>query len=358
MNQNTSFHFLQTAPGRTAIIKGKEYLYFSGYHYLGMHALPEYQELVKEGIDKYGLIFPSSRISNTRLLLYEQFETLLSELTGTEASVCVSSGFAAGQLAVSLFNTIYYLPHTHPALKQEGINAQEIHSAQQLQALFHKNTQLPFTVACDAVNPFIPSIQSFQFIEPIAASANIIVDDSHGIGLIGNGKGISALLPASHQVNYICSYSLSKAFGLPGGAISGTKSFIEKYKQKPAYTAATAIAPAQVFAFMNAAHLHERQRETLNKLIAYFITLIEPLKEIQYVAGLPFFVLPDEVDEEKLFSKNIIISSFAYPTPQNPKKKRIILNALHTTNDLDYLAAALKEIWNEANETAFKKRLI
>lgn len=346
MNQNTSFYFLQAAPGRTAIIEKKEYLYFSGYHYLGIHALPEYQELVKEGIDKYGLIFPSSRISNTRLLLYEQFEALLSEITGTEASVCISSGFAAGQLAVSLFNTIYYLPYTHPALRLAGVKAHEIHYEQQLQKLFNK-THPALAIACDAVNPFIPNIQSFSFAEHLPSSASVIVDDSHGIGFIGNGKGISAFLPASNRVNYIFSYSLSKAFGLPGGAISGAKYFVEQYKQKPAYTAATSISPAQVFACMNAMHLYKQQRETLEQLITYFISLIKPFNKIQYAAGLPFFVLPDEVNEEKLFHKNIIISSFAYPTPQSPKKKRIILNALHTKNDLDYLVVALKEIWNE-----------
>jgi 7-keto-8-aminopelargonate synthetase-like enzyme len=62
-----NFYAFDATPGRTALIKGKEYLFFSGYSYLGMQQVPEFAALVKEGIDKYGWLFPSSRISNTRL---------------------------------------------------------------------------------------------------------------------------------------------------------------------------------------------------------------------------------------------------------------------------------------------------
>ena len=69
---------LNDTPGRTAIANGKEYLFFSGYSYLGMSHVPEFAELIKEGIDKYGWLFPSSRISNTQLELFTQFEAKLS----------------------------------------------------------------------------------------------------------------------------------------------------------------------------------------------------------------------------------------------------------------------------------------
>jgi len=64
-------------PNRIAIINGKEYLFFSGYNYLGMNSVPEFAALVKEGTGKYGWLFPSSRISNTRLKIFEEAEELL-----------------------------------------------------------------------------------------------------------------------------------------------------------------------------------------------------------------------------------------------------------------------------------------
>jgi len=87
---------LNESPGRTAFINGKEYLFFSGYSYLGMCYVPEFLSLVIEGISKYGWLFPSSRVSNTHLALYEECEALLSSIAQSEDTVFVSSGFMGG----------------------------------------------------------------------------------------------------------------------------------------------------------------------------------------------------------------------------------------------------------------------
>jgi 7-keto-8-aminopelargonate synthetase-like enzyme len=109
---------LSNNPGRTAIVNGKEHLFFSGYSYLGMNHVPGFVELVKEGIDKYGFLFPSSRISNTQLDLFNEFEAKLSAITGMEATVCFSSGFLAGRAVADMYQGEDYTcaPQTHPAI--------------------------------------------------------------------------------------------------------------------------------------------------------------------------------------------------------------------------------------------------
>lgn len=106
-------------PGRSCVVNGEEFLFFSGYAYLGMNFVKEFTELVKEGIDKYGVLFPSSRVSNTRLKLYEEFEADLSRLTQMEDSVSFSSGFLAGKTIaeiLSSYKNIFIAPGTHPAI--------------------------------------------------------------------------------------------------------------------------------------------------------------------------------------------------------------------------------------------------
>ena len=90
-------HEFSSTPGRTAFEKGREYLFFSGYAYLGLQHVPRFTALVKEGIDRYGWLYPSARISNTRLDLFAQCEALLSEITGAEDTVLTSSGFFGWQ---------------------------------------------------------------------------------------------------------------------------------------------------------------------------------------------------------------------------------------------------------------------
>src|SRR5215216_6199390 len=112
---------LNETPGRTAFINGKEYLFFSGYSYLGMQYIPEFVALIKEGIDKYGWLFPSSRISNTQVAIYEECESLLSSITQTENTVLVSSGFMAGKLATALWRKeVFNLDPSHPAIQSNN----------------------------------------------------------------------------------------------------------------------------------------------------------------------------------------------------------------------------------------------
>src|SRR5690348_2910979 len=112
-------------PGRTAVSNGKEYLFFSGYSYLGMSHVPEFNALLQEGLRKFGPLFPSSRISNTRLALFEQCEQLLSSITGFEESVLVSSGFIAGKLSTEVWQQqLQYPANAHPAIRPRFGNLQ------------------------------------------------------------------------------------------------------------------------------------------------------------------------------------------------------------------------------------------
>ena len=46
-----STFLLDATPGRSTVVNQKEYLFFSGYAYLGMHHVQAFTELIKEGID-------------------------------------------------------------------------------------------------------------------------------------------------------------------------------------------------------------------------------------------------------------------------------------------------------------------
>lgn len=173
----------------------------------------------------------------------------------------------------------------------------------------------------------------------------MIVDDSHGMGLLGiNGEGIISLLPKNTTTSYVLTYSLSKALNIVAGAISCSSSLAEELRTMPEYTASTAPSPALLHAFINGQDLYAMQREKLRNNISYFQSLIKELKEVIFHPLLPIFILPSTVDEEKLLQHKIIISSFSYPDPAGKKIQRIVLNALHTKTDLEILAEALNKI--------------
>jgi 7-keto-8-aminopelargonate synthetase-like enzyme len=347
MEEPSADLYLDQKPGRTATVEGKEYLFFSGYNYLGINADEEFIALVAEGTAKYGWLFPSARISNTRLAVYEECEDLLSEITGSEATVLLPSGFAAGRVASSyLGGAVNNAPGSHPAILQHKSQINDFNDWRNWLLSQPANAAKPLIIASDSVNPLTSTVHNFSFLRNMSAPVMAVLDDSHGMGIIGeNGSGISSLVPRTHQVNYLFTYSLSKAFGISGGAISCSKEQVQHFKTTPEYSAVTPMSPAQVFAFIKGQHIYSRQRQKLMDNIAYFENCVKDLPGIQHQAGLPVFVLPAFIDESIFINKNILISSFAYPDPKGKMLKRIVLNALHTPDDLDFLTLVLQSAY-------------
>ncbi len=340
---------LSSSPSRTAVAEGKEFLFFSGYAYLGMQHEPSFVALVEEGMKKYGWLFPSSRISNTQLDIYDEMEALLASITNTASSVCFASGFSSGTVASSLFkgHPITVCPEAHPAvnkLHQAALGFDKW--AEKTLHIIHENKfdKTPVLIA-DAVNPLTGEVNDFDFLQYIEKPLIVIVDDSHGIGLLGkNGEGIAGLLPRKENIEYIITYSLSKAMGINGGAISCTnKNTADAIKKLSDFTGSTAMSPALTYAFIHGQRIYGAQRLRLQRNISFLKHLLAGNKAIKNDGRLPIFVLPEQMDGAFFAKLTIIISSFAYPAPTGRKINRAVLNALHKEEDLKCLATAANQ---------------
>lgn len=329
-------------PGRTILIDQQPHLFFSGYAYLGMSGLPAFRELVKEGLDRYGLSFPSSRISNTRLALFETFEQLLSGITGMEDTVCFASGFVAGTLAsMPWHNSSTAAPGTHPAIyKGKAVSGSFAAWADSVTQSI--NNGATTTLLSDAVNIFTPTLHDFSFLNNCQNAVTCVIDDSHSIGFTGvNGGGVATRIPkGKHRL--VVPYSLSKGFNLIGGAISCDAATAQQLRSKPEYTAATSLSPAYVHAFVEGQSLYAQQRNRLQQNIQLLQQLLSNVPGISHHPELPIVTLPASIDEQALQRQNIVISSFAYPDPRGKKMQRIVVNALHTAEDITYLAGVVK----------------
>jgi 7-keto-8-aminopelargonate synthetase-like enzyme len=195
----------------------------------------------------------------------------------------------------------------------------------------------------DSVDPLNATVTDFSFLKKASLAKRIccIIDDSHGIGLLGErGEGISLSLPQLDRVNWMLSYSLSKAFNINGGAISCSKKTATLLRRSPFYTASTSISPALCYAFKNGQSIYQQKREQLKRSIVTLQLLLKN-KQVRFHPELPIFVLPQKFDQDYFYRHNIIISSFPYPDPAGEKISRLIVNALHTTKDLKVVAEIL-----------------
>ena len=219
---------LTQTPGRTAFVNEKELLFFSGYSYLGMNHEPAFIGLLQQGIEMYGAIFPSSRISNTALDLYEKTESQLSSITQISNTVLLPSGFTAGKASIETIiegSKIFQAPFCHPAIRI-GTNSNLSFSNWASETVRNINNNVygtPPVLLSDSVNQLTAEVYDFSFLNEIQQNIICIIDDSHGIGLIGNnGAGVSSNLPRKENIEYIITYSLSKALNIQAGAISCT----------------------------------------------------------------------------------------------------------------------------------------
>ncbi len=343
-------HQLDAVPGRTCMIDGKSYLFFSGYDYLGMHGSSEFNQIIQEGLEKFGHLHPSSRISNTQLSLYKQLEQSLSSLTGTQDTVTFSSGYLAAHAIsqkLSGYENVYKAPGTHPALSLAYNTIPSETFAEWSKAIvtiINPNYSEEAKVICfDAVNVFAPEVNDVSFLQHINPQQKLIVliDDSHGIGITGvDGKGISSYVTSSANIQYIFTYSLSKAFNIIGGAVSCSTEIATALRNLPCYSASTAISPAMAYTFLHSKEIYASQLQKLKNNMNYFISHVNK-DRVSTHPQLPVAVLNSPGIEEVLFQKQVIISSFNYPLASSEKVNRIVLNALHTKQDISLLCKAL-----------------
>lgn len=329
--------------GRNAFINGKEYLFFSGYDYLSVHTVQEFCKLVQEGIQKYGWIYPSSRISNTQIKLYEDCEARLSEITHTEETVLYGSGFNAGQSCIALFGEqTNNAPLSHPAILQQKSEWEDFETWKN--KLLKNNAETPSILASDSVNNFSVLKYDFNDFTQLENNATFIIDDSHGIGVTGKtGGGAAEYIQRNPSIDYLFTYSMGKAFGIEAGAVSTNKTVAKQLRDLPAFTAVTPPSPGPLYAFLHGGEIYAQQLEKLRTNIQYTIDLLKAIPNIKTHPDLPIVLLPNNIAESIFFKNGFIISSFAYPDPNGEKLNRLVLSAAHTKEDLERVAALIRK---------------
>ncbi|HVI43771.1 MAG TPA: aminotransferase class I/II-fold pyridoxal phosphate-dependent enzyme [Chitinophaga sp.] len=340
-------------PGRTVNIDGRNCLFFSGFSYLGLHQQPEFKKNIAAGIEQYGALFPSSRAGNLRLTLYEEIEHALSTLMEQQAAVVFSSGYLAAQAAVHYAATrgqILYAPDAHPSLWHHNPALPTLDRDAWIKETVTKVNQQPdntYVIVTDAVNPLTGTVHGFNWLPDIRRKVLLLIDDSHGIGILGpDGQGCAHFLPGTDYVRCLITTSLAKAYSLEGGVVAGCAADIAALKKTTFFTASTPLMPANAYAWLQSTELVKKMRTVLQQNIAYLLHLVAGTT-VHNPHALPMFVLPEKEGQASiaayLAERDVIISSFAYPFPHSRPVNRAVVSALHLQKDMTTLHLFLKE---------------
>lgn len=337
--------------GRTITYQGKDYLHFSGTSYLGMGTLPDFKELLIQGIHKHGPNHGSSRNSNVQLPLYGAFEAQFAAGSGAAEAAVLSSGYMAGQLAVNtlkpLADLIWAAPNTHPAITLERQHPVSLSHKQWQKKCIAKSHELigqRILLLSNAVNPLIPEIHDFEWTKKLSPSNKyyLLIDDSHAFGVLGEHLFGTYGQWKNLPVEVMIAGSLGKALGLPAGIILGNPSLIPSVRENPIYRTSSPPAPAFLSAFLDGQEHYLNQQRKLHENLHYVESALKGMEGFHFLPQYPVISFEKEAWVEKLHHKGFIISSFAYPQPDSPPVNRIILSAWHFPSDLDALIRVLK----------------
>ena len=228
--------------GTEVLYKGKRLIMCGSNNYLGLTTHPKVKEAAKAAIDRYGTSCTGSRFLNGTLALHEQLESELADWVGTEAALVFSTGMQTNLGTVSALigrDDIVILDKDDHASIVDGarlgygkIERYRHNDADHLERVLKS---LPENagklLVMDGLFSMEGDLADLPVLVPLAKKygARIMVDDAHGMGVMGKGHGTVAHYGMSDQVDLVMS-TFSKSFASLGGFIAGKDEVVHYIK--------------------------------------------------------------------------------------------------------------------------------
>jgi glycine C-acetyltransferase len=184
-----------------------------------------------------------------------------------------------------------------------------------------------------------------------------MVDDAHGEGVLGRGKGIVSHFGLEGQFDVEIG-TLSKAFGVMGGVIAGRQVAVDYIRQKARPNLfSSAITPADTAACLAAVNHVDSHPELVDRLWAnteYFKAGMAKLgldtghTETPIVPVMLGDVKLAKAFSARLFEHSVFAMALGFPTvPRGKARVRVMNTAAHTQQDIDFGLAAFKAVAEE-----------
>lgn len=352
----------QQGSGRYLVQDNTRYLNFSSNDYLGISQHAEVITAWQLGAEIYGVGSGGSGHVTGYNEAHQQFEKQLADWLGYPRALLFISGFAANQALVAALTE-----------KSDRIIADKLSHASLLEAAMHSPAQLRRFAHND-----VASLQALLALQsdgeqlvitegvfsmdgdaaPLAVIAEatrhagglLMVDDAHGIGVIGS-EGRGSCFQQQIQPDLLV-VTFGKAFGASGAAVLCSESMADYLLQFARHLIySTAMPPAQACALSAALKVIRRddaRRAQLQANIAHFRAGAEklPLKLMASQTAIQPLIVGENQAAVRLAAtlreQGFWLTAIRPPTvPAGTARLRVTLTASHTSDDIDRLLEAL-----------------
>ncbi|HSQ88530.1 glycine C-acetyltransferase [Romboutsia sp.] len=364
---------LQSSNGPIITINNKNLINLSSNNYLGLATNDRLKKAEINAVNKYGVGAGAVRTINGTLEVHDILENTIAKFKGTESAIAFQSGFNCNMGAISA------IMDKNDAILSDELNHASIIDGCRLsgaKVIRYKHSDMndlrekakvaqesgqynKIMVITDGVFSMDGDIAKLPEIVKIAEEFDLItyVDDAHGSGVTGKGAGTCKHFGLSHKIDFQIG-TLSKAIGVVGGYVAGSKDLIDwlKVRGRP-FLFSTSLTPGAAAACTESINLLIESDFLVNKVWENGNYLKNGLKSLGFNIGnsetpITPCIIGDET-KTQLFSKRLLeegvyAKSIVFPTvPKGTGRVRNMPTAAHTKDMLDNALAIYEKVGKE-----------
>jgi len=366
-------HVLQGSSSPRCVVDGKKVLMLCSNNYLGLSNHPRLKEAAINAIKTQGVGSGSVRPIAGNMDLHLELEGKLAKFKHTEAALVYQTGFAANaglipQLAGE--GDVIVSDELNHGSIIDGVRLSRAERAvykhcdandlEQVLNEVEKKNPRRILIITDGVFSMDGDIAPVDKIVQLAQEhgAMTYVDDAHGDGVLGEkGRGIGSHFHLEGKIDVEMG-TFSKAFGVVGGYISGTRDLVNfALNRSRTWLLSGSHPPPVAAACIAALEVLESEPwhvENLWKNTRYFK---KALSNLGFDVGksqtpiTPIIAGESSVARKlssRLFEKGVFALPIVYPMVARDKARiRTMMNAALTKEDLDFALSRFEEIGRE-----------
>jgi 8-amino-7-oxononanoate synthase len=360
----TQLEPLQQLGGSRVRWRGRDLIYFSGCDYFRLSEHPAVRKAAVDGLKKFGLNVAASRLTTGHHKIYDELERELAKFFGAEDALLVPTGYLAGIIVAQAlgadFSYALIDQCAHPALLEAAgqleypvLRYRHQDTGDFARRIKRYGRGVRPLVLTDGVFPQEGLIAPLKtYLKCLPHDGMMIVDDAHGAGVLGK-KGQGTLeFEGVGRGQIIQCMTLSKAFGVFGGAILGTRELREKILERSrAFIGSTPLPLPLANAALQSLKILKEQgnalRKKLNDNAEYVKAALRAAGAAFSETPAPIIALSVEKPEERESLKARLLAAGIFPPfVRYPGYShgwfRFVISSGHSRAQLDKLIKVLK----------------
>ncbi len=356
--------------GAEVVFNGKRMIMCGSNNYLGLTTHPKVKEAAAKALERFGTSCTGSRFLNGTLELHEQVEKEIADFVGKEEALIFSTGMQTNlgtiSALVSRDDVVILDKEDHASIvdgarlgygKIERFSHNDIeHLERVLKSIPDERGRL---IVVDGVFSMGGDLADLPRIIPMAQKygARVMVDDAHGMGVVGGGRGTAHAFAMDDHVDLIMS-TFSKSFASLGGFIAGDSDIIHYIKHTARSLIFSASIPASnAAAVLAAIQVIREEPERVERVNAIGETIRRELRAMGFNIGesvtpiVPVIIGDDELtfrSWKALFENGVFVNPVISPAVSAGQQLlRTSYMATHTDEHIEKVLQVFKKVGKE-----------